>query len=634
MTDVAISRISFTCGLFADNISEPTNETFLTPRIVDYLSHNQMGTVRVVLDDIVLSMISRFYDGSFKMPWSLGSGNLQEHVHKIVRTYDCFLRGLDVYCVFFNLTHSFVDGKLAVSANIDWQLPRITFSALPTELLAGDVYRIVPHFANPSIGAVSRRAWTTHEDSITYTITKSPLPLEWDPKCGCFFATVPSGTSLVETELCAKIVTPLYDGVHFERTSRYSLCLSVPEISKPAANAHDIPRADEYIDEDALREAVMDALAKRYPLRMQGPQPSLSATGQKPCMFLPTRLRQPRSDSVTDASPRKNIDSKIYDIAVRGGQSQHEKDNISSWKVLNTPQISPTKRKASRPVRVFPTSDRDLDYWKRQKLEELNDPDLHMVEDSIQTNTSDLHANADAHPGYPEVESPASKFLAEVAKALWGKPSDEQDHSPKHHLPDVHNNVVEIHLPPQDNTPYIQLNRTKHTAFPWQREDNYIRHSSTLPMDRSDAFYHRSRTYSYSNCPLMGALLSPVDSAIDDTVLPVGAGSSASPESEFDQAQIQHNYMEFEERQKRKAAEKAYYAVTIPGFDGIISPSDMPANENDKNFYERVFLDAGSSDGRTSDIDGVSEEGDVRDVCSKEGQPDEYLLGRLCAGVV
>jgi hypothetical protein len=178
LTDVALPRIWFICGSFADDISEPTNETLLVPRIVDYLSHKQMGMLRILADDIVLSMISRFYDGSLTMLWSLGSGDLREHVHKIVRTYDCFLHGLDVCCVFFNITHSFVDGKLAVSATIDWQLPRITFSALPTELPVGDVYRIVPHFANPNIGAVSPRTCTTHEDSITYTITKSPLPLE------------------------------------------------------------------------------------------------------------------------------------------------------------------------------------------------------------------------------------------------------------------------------------------------------------------------------------------------------------------------------------------------------------------------------------------------------------------------
>jgi hypothetical protein len=55
------------------------------------------------------------------------------------------------------------------------------------------------------------------------------------------------------------------------------------------------------------------------------------------------------------------------------------------------------------------------------------------------------------------------------------------------------------------------------------------------------------------------------------------------------QEQIQRNYREFEEHQKRKATEKAYYAATIPGFDGVVSPTDM----NDKDM-ERIFL--GDSD--------------------------------------
>jgi hypothetical protein len=408
----------------------------------------------------------------------------------------------------------------------------------------------------------------------------------------------------------------------------------VSEISTPHINAHNIPLTDEEIDEDALREAVMDSLAKRFPLQMQGLQRSPSGTDQKPCLSLPTRLRQPRSDSVIDASPGKNFGSKIYDIAVRGGQSQHRKENTSPWKVSNTSQVSPTKRKASRPVRFFPNSDRNLDYWKRQKLEGLNDPDLHMVEQPVQMNPSDSHANIPAHPGHPGAESPASKFLAELAKALWSKTSEEPDHPTEHYLHGVHNNVVEIHLPPQDNAPCIKPNSTKLTASPWQREDNYIRHSPTFPMDRSDTFHRRLRTHSYSSCPLMGALVSPIDSAVDDTVVPVSVDSSASPRSGFDQAQIQRNYLEFESRQKRKAAEKAYYSATIPGFDGIISPSDVPANENDRSFYEHVFLEARDSDCGSSDGDDVSEEGEVLDICSKDDQPDEYLLRSLCAGVV
>jgi hypothetical protein len=77
------------------------------------------------------------------------------------------------------------------------------------------------------------------------------------------------------------------------------------------------------------------------------------------------------------------------------------------------------------------------------------------------------------------------------------------------------------------------------------------------------------------------------------------------------QEQIQHNYQEFEERMKRKAAEKAYYAATIPGFDGIVSPTD----ENDKSF-ERIFLEDGETGGWESDMEGLSE--GMESVCMEE----------------
>lgn len=58
------------------------------------------------------------------------------------------------------------------------------------------------------------------------------------------------------------------------------------------------------------------------------------------------------------------------------------------------------------------------------------------------------------------------------------------------------------------------------------------------------------------------------------------------PEIDLSQDEIQRNYHEFEERRKDRAAERAFYAATIPGFDGILSPTE----ETDR-VMESIFLD-------------------------------------------
>lgn len=68
------------------------------------------------------------------------------------------------------------------------------------------------------------------------------------------------------------------------------------------------------------------------------------------------------------------------------------------------------------------------------------------------------------------------------------------------------------------------------------------------------------------------------------------------------QEQIQHNYKEFEEQAKRKAAEKEYYTATVPGFDGVLSPT----SEVDKDF-ERAFLEDSEVEDWMSEVDDLSE---------------------------
>jgi hypothetical protein len=81
----------------------------------------------------------------------------------------------------------------------------------------------------------------------------------------------------------------------------------------------------------------------------------------------------------------------------------------------------------------------------------------------------------------------------------------------------------------------------------------------------------------------------------DSPPVTASATSSTSPPM-LTQEQIQRNYREFEEQQQRKAAERAYYAATIPGFDGVVSPTDV----NDKSI-ERIFIERMDNDDEAED---------------------------------
>jgi hypothetical protein len=84
---------------------------------------------------------------------------------------------------------------------------------------------------------------------------------------------------------------------------------------------------------------------------------------------------------------------------------------------------------------------------------------------------------------------------------------------------------------------------------------------------------------------------------------PITASTTTSASTDALQEQIQHNYHEFEERKKQKTAEKEYYKATVPGFDGIVSPTVA----DDKTF-ESIFIGDDEADGWSSDDDdGLSQ---------------------------
>jgi hypothetical protein len=152
--------------------------------------------VKVSMTRLVHDMISSLYTvhrsetTHCNLFWSLDSEDLPNFVYNIVRTQDCFFHHLTGSCLLLDLSHSYADNVFTVFAKVHWQIPRITFSALPNQLSDGEMYRIIPHFADPTLSSSSCSSFSSYKDDLTYWVSKSPLPLQWDVSRECFYATV------------------------------------------------------------------------------------------------------------------------------------------------------------------------------------------------------------------------------------------------------------------------------------------------------------------------------------------------------------------------------------------------------------------------------------------------------------
>jgi hypothetical protein len=163
--------------------------------MVDYLNTEEPLLLNVSMSHLVHDMISQLYSlhrsdtTQRKFTWSLASGCLPDFVYNFVRTQDCFMHTPDGPCVLFELAHSYTDGVLTAIANIQWFLPRVTFSALATRLTKNDVYRITP-FWSDATAADSTSGFSSIKDDIQYAVPVSTLPFKWDYARGCFHAPV------------------------------------------------------------------------------------------------------------------------------------------------------------------------------------------------------------------------------------------------------------------------------------------------------------------------------------------------------------------------------------------------------------------------------------------------------------
>lgn len=145
---------------------------------------------------LVEEMVSRLYEASGRdglhrvFPWTLASKHPPSLVYNFVRTRDCFLHTGTETLVLFDLGHSYRGGTMTVGISLRWQLPDIAFPDLCTELFSGETYRIAPRFAETSLGTALYCGYDAYEDTVSYSISSSVLPLRWDYEGGFFHAPV------------------------------------------------------------------------------------------------------------------------------------------------------------------------------------------------------------------------------------------------------------------------------------------------------------------------------------------------------------------------------------------------------------------------------------------------------------
>jgi len=165
--------------------------------------------------DLVDDMMSRIYavgrgdQATYRnFEWSLSSKSLPSFVFNFVRTQDCFLHAVDGPYLIFDLSNSYTISSLTVFADLQWQLPRTTFSALPNRLSNGDTYRIIPHFSNVSLGAGGYSDFSANHDEIMYTVTRSQLPMRWDSAQKCFFAPISHDSKVCVSHVLEFVASP------------------------------------------------------------------------------------------------------------------------------------------------------------------------------------------------------------------------------------------------------------------------------------------------------------------------------------------------------------------------------------------------------------------------------------------
>jgi hypothetical protein len=582
--------------------------------------------VKVSMTDLVHGMISLLYNTLAsetlhrKFEWSLSSGNLPDFVFNIVRLQDCFRHTNDGSFVFFNLSHSYTVGDLTAFADLHWRLPRVTFSALSTRLVNGQMYRIIPHFADAGSGTTVCSGFSARKDDIMYSVIRSPLPLQWDFTHDCFHAPVlhdspvcchyalgslftfqfadvvtQADGEVLETVLSVKITTPFHAGTRFERVSRYNIKLEVD--TEPYQNAVEIPGT--HARRDWIPKDSEDYSAPWLDPRLQGlfrspcnAAPSSLYSHSSPWIpsYTSTPLSKIRRSTPLVSQPahkdyciltKDSVESQTWFTdqpahkTLHGFTNKKSPINMECSSAYGEKIVSPGKRKGS-------SSGLSIDAAVPSTLNKEDRPKL-----EVDTKRRKLRQNVDSDV----VMSSGSDLFA------WDEPED---------------NVKVTHLAvvPTELMGAQTSTRSNHSLWSQQLEDNEHNYSSgtsasageTLP-GKLAGIKQPSLTW---QLPKMYDNHSPASSAdsspVHDITPPITASTITSASTDALQEKIQQNYHEFEERKKQNAAEKEYYKATVPGFDGIVSPTDV----GDTTF-EGIFMGDDDADGWSSDDDGISQ---------------------------
>jgi hypothetical protein len=475
------------------------------------------------------------------MEWSLSSQELPSLVYNLVRLHDCFIHTLNGPKVLFDVSQSYTRGVLTAFVNVRWQPPRVIFSDLPSRLLEGDPYRITPRLANIDLFADDNNGFSWLKDEITYTVTKSSLPLLWDDAEQCFY--VPDSREVYhplfsfyhvlrtcyllcdqetkdgvhETILSARITTHFQGGVRFETQSRYSIKLQV--------------HGDEHADISCeIRDGICHGISA-------------------------FRLREGRP-AWLDPGPKYLFPSQHSSLSAHKLSEQ-----LSRLQSVDIDPISTTRQCTSRNA---PSSDT---VYRARK-------------DSVTESLCDLPSPAAIESN---ARSPGKR------KPSW---TDESA----------------LHASEPLVSEEVQRPCTESDAKRRKLElENYEVLFTEVATDRgktSDSDSVTSSPKRSAGAPIMSRLSIPSSlssgsssSPINNYSPPVTASvTSATSLPLLTQEQIQRNYREFVEQQQRKAAERAYYAANIPGFDGVVSPTDV----NDKSI-ERIFIERMDNDEEAED---------------------------------
>lgn len=402
--------------------------------------------------------------------------------------------------------------------------------------------------------------------------------------------TMQDHDEVLETILSAKITTSFHAGVRFERVSRYNIKLEVG--TDPSSSVADISRAYAHCDSNSDR--FQNCHAPWLDPRLQRLFGSPCGTASS-SPWIPSYTSTPLSKTGASTSlESRRIDENCCER--KESMEGQNKDGPPAQKVFDASKtghsplvvepsspstseiVSPGKRKAWSSRGLCPDSagssapkklDRpnlEID-TKRRKLRQHVDSDVVMSADS------------DIFP-WDEIEDDAlDAHLARVATGLLGAARASSQSSYPHWSPN---------LEASDNNHSMKASKLAGKAFP-----------ATLASTKRMPLTWRGRKQHSDHSPPSSSNGSPVH----EITPPVTASTTTSASTDsLSQEQIQHNYYEFEQRRKQKAAEKEYYEATIPGFDGVVSPTDV----DDKTF-ERIFMGEDEADGWVSEDDGISE---------------------------